>query len=228
MFNFQTWESGGIPSCNNWECERGKRTNFWLWKNRIDSREWTTEMILTTKYTLTPSGVKQAVKAFNNFMRALKRFDPKIVFVRGFDINKRGFIHFNVAVNAELPKIKRLKDLWHKQTGCHHVEVKPFHSNVAYYLAKRATELPDIKDGKSPQWEGHKRIFRRVQPSLGLFPEPARKRKDDSSWRALDGDYIELLASLNADKIKLLKSLKINQIKKSLGTYSMTADRAIP
>lgn len=228
VFNFQTWESGSAPACHDWECDRGKRNNFWLWKKRIESRDWTAKMTLTTKYRLTPDSVEKALHVFENFARTLKRHDPTLVLVRGFDINKRGFIHFNAILNGDLPKKKRIKGIWFKQTGCHHVEIQPYHSNAAYYLAKRAAELPDIKNGESPAWEGRKRTFRRVQPSLGLFVQPKPKRNDKSPWRALDTDYIELLKSLRPNQVKLLQSLSFSQLKKMVGIYSMAADTALP
>ena len=163
---------------------------------------------MTTKFRYTPRGVKQANDALTEFLLVLKDFCPTLKYVSGMDAGKRKLVHFNIAIKGTVPSKRRLKDLLHEVTGpvwedrCYDIKVKAAHSNVGHYLAKRASELPNIKDSDLPAWRGvTTKGFRRIRTSIGLFPAPP-KRAEKSPWRSLDTEYIELLQrsrSMTAD-----------------------------
>lgn len=159
---------------------------------------------MTTQFQFTPHGVKLANKALTKFLRWLNDQDPGMVYTSGLDRTpRRGLIHFNIAINGKLPSLKRMKAKWLKLTGCHDIKSKPAHSNVGYYLAKRASELPNTKDDAPPAWRGITKRFRRIRASEGLYPAPPKKKREhESPWVPCfvgDEQYEEMFNSTVAD-----------------------------
>lgn len=144
-----------------------------------------------------------ANKALTKFLRWLNDQHPGMVYTSGLDrTRRRGLIHFNIAINGELPSLRRMKDKWFELTGCHNIKGKPAHSNVGYYIARRASELPNTKDDAPPEWHGITKRFRRIRYSKGLYPDAPKKREQESPWVACfvgDEQYEEMFNSTVAD-----------------------------
>lgn len=176
-----------------------------LWETRVSSRKWACMITPTTKYPYTPRGIEMANAALTELLRALRGLDPGMKYAAVMDLNRNGSIHFHVAYAGIIPKERRLKARWKRLTGCYNLKVTPAHSNIGFYLAMRASELPRIKDDSLPAWRGvTRKSFRRVRCTVGLFPSPPKDaRAKEPRWKAsfaADGEYPEhLLNSLGAD-----------------------------
>lgn len=141
-------------------------------------------MTLTTRYPFTPYGVAKANEALTKMMRWLKQRNPNLKYTSGLDMGPRnGVVHFNVLCNGDIPKRRAVKNKWFSLTECHDVLIKPAHSNSAYYLVLRASQLPNTKDGELSQWSGVIKGFRRIRASVGLYPAP-KKRAESGPWVA--------------------------------------------
>lgn len=176
-----------------------------LWDTRISSREWDCLMTPTTKYPYTPRGIEMANDALTELLRTLRKLDANMKYVAVVDLNKKGRIHFHIAYAGAMPNGRKLKARWKHLTGCYNLKVTPAHSNIGYYLAKRASELPNIKDDALPAWRGVTlKGFRRIRRTEGLFPTPPKSASaEERPWKpcfAVDAEYPEhLLNSLEAD-----------------------------
>lgn len=195
-----TRKLGNPLPCEDWECARGNWRLRWMWTVRISSLKWARQITPTTTYKYTPYGVKMANKALTKLLRWLHDYDPNMRYVVGLDRSPlKGLLHFNILHDGAFPFDTVASDYWHKLTGCHDTKIAPAHKNSAYYLAKRASELPNVKDGKLRAWREAKTLgFRRIRTSEGLFPKPLKtKQSGMSEWSVCfigdDGYPYELL-----------------------------------
>lgn len=177
---------------------------------QVSSRKWTCMITPTTHYPYTPRGVKKANEALSQLLRMLRDDDPDMKYHAVMDINKRGRIHFHIAYDGDTPRTRRLKARLRSLTGCFNLKVTPAHSNLGYYLARRASQLPHIKDDRLPAWRGvTQKGFRRTRRSEGLYPTERKAARDEQGpWLPcfVSNDYPEEL----------------------LSSYSMAADTALP
>jgi len=162
--------------------------------------DWTDMGTATTKYPYTEEGIKIVKDAYKKLVRAIRRQVGQFYYT-AIVVPANGKCHIHFAYQGPQLKVKALRKLWKKLTGCHQFKIIPWTKAHLYYLIFKNLALAPLCEGYS---------FRRIFATERMYPDYRRRKSPENPWMDINLQDIEELRAFMAmsDPSKLKQLLK--------------------